>query len=624
MLAIDDLVDQGQRQHITLTQIISNAVWPQVKFFIDTNNHGISKGDSKQENQLHFMTLDASIVKLMDNTPIVKINIIDTQGHTIYATEPGEVDKVMPDGYIGNYAAINNRPITELNFIDFISSANGMLEDRYILSSYLPIRDPVNSEIRAILEIHADVTDTYLKILDSRNNFGFAIIGILGLVYAVLFLMVRRADVIIRKQANERERYLSEIEKINQNLDQNARELAIAHDKAVEASTYKSQFLATMSHELRTPLNAIIGYSEMLTEDLTDSGHRQSLEDLEKIQNAGKHLLNVINEILDISKIEAGRINLHLEEFDVTEVINGIASTIDPLARKGNNEFKLQCTDNLGTICSDVTRFRQILLNLLSNACKFTKNGRVELTVERSGEIDLEHIVCTVQDTGIGISAENIKKIFKPFQQADSSTTREHGGTGLGLTISKRFCELLGGSIYAQSEVNKGTRFTINIPVDASTAGEFTRARLPKATEIPVKEPSLKRTERRKKISRILLIDDEAKTRKLIQSYLEQRGFIVDTVSDGTKGMAMARFNPPDLITIDTQLPEHDGWAVLEDLKHDEQLKGIPVIMISKISEQHLNESLGAAEFLTKPIDWEQFSGVIKKWVRIENKEATK
>ena len=623
MLAIDDLMRQGQQHHITLTKIISNAIWPQVKFFISSDSEGITKGQSKQDNQLHFMTLDASVIKLMNDTPVLKINIVDLQGRTIYATDPDEVDKVMPDGYPGSTAAFTDKPNTELNFIDFIYTVKGLLKNRYVLSSYLPVHDPVNNEIRAIFEIHADVTDTYQKIIESRNNFGIAIIAILGLVYTALFLLVRRADIIIRRQANERERYLNEIEKINENLDQNARELAIAHDKAVEASTYKSQFLATMSHELRTPLNAIIGYSEMLTEDLSDTQHTQSIEDLNKIQNAGKHLLTVINEILDISKIEAGSINLHLEEFDVAEVIDGIASTIEPLARNGNNEFKLTCSGELGSICSDITRFRQILLNLLSNACKFTKDGVVELNVQRTGHNDLEQIICTVSDTGIGISPHNIEKIFKPFQQADSSTTREHGGTGLGLTISKRFCELLGGSIYAQSELNKGTRFTINLPVDATTAGEYTRARLAKPDVLHV-DTSRPKLDRRQKISRILLIDNDPNARKVLQGFLEERGFSVDTASDGAKGLAIARLTPPDLITIDSMLPEMDGWDVLQDFKHDIKLKDIPVIMISKINEKYLHDSFGAAEYLTKPIDWDQFSGVIKKWVRIDNKEEMK
>lgn len=622
MLAIDDLMNQGEQHHITLTQTFSNAIWPQVKFFIDSDKQSVIKGQSENENQLHFKTLDASVIKLIKNTPVLKIDIFDLQGRTVYATDPDAVGKVMPEDYPGRSAMTTGKPKTELRFLDYVYSVNGVLQDRYVLSSYLPVWDPASNEIRAIFEISADVSDMYMKIIESRNNFGMAIIAILGLVYTALYLLVRRADMIIRKQADDRERYLDEIETINHNLDQNARELAIAHDKAVEASTYKSQFLATMSHELRTPLNAIIGYSEMLAEDLDPESQGNAIEDLNKIQNAGMHLLTVINEILDISKIEAGRITLHLEDFDVGEVIEGIASTIEPLARKGDNTFTYTASGSLGIIHSDITRFRQILLNLLGNACKFTRNGRVELEARRSGEDDFEHIVCVVSDTGIGISQENIAKIFKPFQQADSSTTREHGGTGLGLTISKRFCELLGGSIRAESEPGKGTRFIIKLPVRSHTNQELDRVRLPDTTD-PEPQKETEQRDRRKKISRILLIDNDAGSRKLYQHYLEKHGFHIDAVSNGDKGLAIARFTPPDLITLDMSLQDDSALNVLQEIKDDDKLCQIPVIMISKFSDKAMEESSDSVEFLAKPIDWEQFGGIIRKWIRIEKKDQT-
>ena len=622
MLAIDDLMRQGEQNHITLTQTFSNAIWPQVKFFIDSDKNSVIKGQSENENQLHFKTLDASVIKLIKNTPVLKIDIFDLQGRTVYATDPEAVGKVMPEDYPGKSAMISGKAKTELRYLDYVYSVNGILKDRYVLSSYLPVSDPASNEIRAIFQISADVSDMYLKIIESRNNFGLAIIAILGLVYTALYLLVRRADMIIRKQADEREQYLSEIETINRNLDQNARELAIAHDKAVEASTYKSQFLATMSHELRTPLNAIIGYSEMLAEDLDPDSQGHAIEDLNKIQNAGTHLLTVINEILDISKIEAGRITLHLEDFDVGEVIHGIASTIEPLARKGDNIFKYSPSDPLGIIHSDVTRFRQILLNLLGNACKFTRNGRIELEARRCGDDDVEHIVCVVSDTGIGISQENIAKIFKPFQQADSSTTREHGGTGLGLTISKRFCELLGGSIRAESDPGKGTRFIVKLPVKSHINQELDRARLPDTTDSEAQKQN--EHDRRKKISRILLIDNDGGSRKLYQHYLEKHGFHIDTASDGAKGLGIARFTPPDLITLDMSLEDDGAWNILQEINADEKLREIPVIMISKFNDKSMEELSDTVELLIKPVDWEQFGGTIRKWIRIEKKDPSK
>ena len=621
-LAIEDLTQQGEKNHITLTQTFSNAIWPQVKFFIDSDKQDALRGRSQTENELNFKTLDASVNKLLKNTPVLKIKIFDLQGRTVYATDPEDVGKLMPEDYPGTRAAISGKAATELKFVDTINTVNGVLKDRYILSSYLPVYDPASNEIRAIFEIYADVSDMYLKISDSRNNFALIVIIILGLVYTALFLLVRHADLVIRKQANEREEYLSEIESINLDLDKIAKDRALAHDKAVEASTYKSQFLANMSHELRTPLNAIIGYSEMLAEDMEDSGQAQAIDDLNKIQGAGKHLLTVINEILDISKIEAGRINLHLEDFDIAEAVQGIAATVEPLARKGNNTFTLNCPSDIGTIHTDVTRFRQILLNLLGNACKFTHHGRVTLDISRTGKDEMEHIVCTVSDTGIGVSQENLNKIFKPFQQADSSTTREHGGTGLGLTISKRFCKMLGGSIRAESEPGKGTRFIVKLPIHAKSdlTPDHPQQRLPDNTD-PKADDNKLPEERRNKISRVLLIDDDPTARELFQRFLEKHGFAVETAEDGAQGLAMARNDPPDLITLDVMLPGKDGWSVLQELKQDPHLSGIPVIMISIINEESMGYALGASDYLTKPINWEHMGNVIRKWTRSEMKD---
>ena len=617
LLAIEDLTRQGEKNHIILTQTFANAIWPQVKFFIDTDRKTGLHGASQRENELNFKTLDASVKKLLKNTPVLNIKIFDLHGLTVYATDIEEVGKIMQEDYPGTQAANEGKATTELKFVDSINTVKGELKNRYILSSYLPVYDPATNDFRAIFEIYADVSEMYKKIISSGNNFALMVIIILGLVYTALFLLVRHADGVIRKQANEREDYLREIESINLDLDKIAKERALAHDKAVEASTYKSQFLANMSHELRTPLNAIIGYSEMLAEDMEHSNQAQAIGDLNKIQGAGKHLLTVINEILDISKIEAGRINLHLEDFDIAETVRGITATVEPLARKGNNTFTLNCPDDIGTIHTDVTRFRQILINLLGNACKFTHDGQVSLDITRSGTDDMEHIVCVVSDTGIGIGQENLEKIFEPFQQADSSTTREHGGTGLGLTISKRFCSMLGGSIRAESELGKGTRFIVKLPICShdEQSPDFEQQRLPDVSDPSGDDDKLPR-ERRSKISRVLLIDDDPTARDLFRRFLEKHGFAVETASDGARGLAMARLNPPDLITLDVMLPGRDGWSVLQEVKQDPLLSTIPVIMISIINEESLGYSLGASDYLTKPIDWEQMGNVIRKWTR--------
>jgi signal transduction histidine kinase len=235
---------------------------------------------------------------------------------------------------------------------------------------------------------------------------------------------------------------------------------------AVEANKAKSQFLATMSHELRTPLNAILGYSDLLKEEAEEFGEERAVPTLSKIHQAGSHLLSLINEILDLSKIEAGKMELFYERFSVENILNEVLATVTPLAKKGGNKIEVIRDDNLGDMHSDITKLRQILLNLLSNACKFTHGGKIQLDVTLEQVQDQHWINFTVTDTGIGMSAEQIHRIFDQFSQADGSTTRKYGGTGLGLTISKHFCEMLGGEIKVTSQVSRGSKFIVRLPVN--------------------------------------------------------------------------------------------------------------------------------------------------------------
>ena len=248
-------------------------------------------------------------------------------------------------------------------------------------------------------------------------------------------------------------------------------EITVARDRAEEANRSKSTFLANMSHELRTPLNAIIGYSEMLQEEAEDLGQEDFIPDLAKIQSAGKHLLNLINGVLDLSKIEAGRMELYLETFSVEELVHGVQSTIKPLMEKNGNVFEVTAGGEVGAIHADLTKTRQILLNLLSNAAKFTAQGKVTLEVARKASQGRDWIRFRVTDSGIGMTAEQIHKVFEPFSQADVSTTRQYGGTGLGLSICKRFSEMMGGDIFVESELGHGSVFTVQLPVQVAEAG---------------------------------------------------------------------------------------------------------------------------------------------------------
>ncbi len=380
-------------------------------------------------------------------------------------------------------------------------------------------------------------------------------------------------------------------------------ELAEAHDKAMEASRAKSEFLANMSHELRTPLNATIGYAELMLEEAEDMGHDMYIPDLKKIQSAGRHLLSLINDILDLSKIEAGKIDLYFETFDVRQMVDEVAGTVMPLTAKNNNTLVVTCAEDIGDMHSDMTRIRQILFNLLSNASKFTENGNITLEAKREFANGRDDIRISVADQGIGMTPEQVDKVFDVFTQADSSTTRHYGGTGLGLAITKTFCEMLHGEIHCTSEPGKGSTFAVRLPADAKVAAPAAAAAAESATEITGEAGA----------QTVLVIDDDPDVRDLLSRYLGKSGYRVATAGGGEEGLERARELRPDAITLDVLMPGMDGWAVLSALKDDAELADIPVIMVSMLDDRTLGYSLGAADYLNKPVEHERLLAVLRK-----------
>jgi signal transduction histidine kinase/DNA-binding response OmpR family regulator len=390
---------------------------------------------------------------------------------------------------------------------------------------------------------------------------------------------------------------------------QRTRELEDAKLAAESASRTKSQFLANMSHELRTPLNAIIGYSEMLVEEAGELGHHELVPDLRKIHTSGRHLLGLINDVLDLSKIEAGRMEMYLEPFDVAEAVREVATTIEPLVRKNGNTLELGIEPGVGTIHADQVKVRQILFNLLSNATKFTENGTVGVHAARRDGPAGERMVISISDTGIGMTHEQVGRLFQPFTQADASTTKKYGGTGLGLTITKRFAEMMGGSVAVSSAPGSGTTFVVDLPVE-------------------VREPASLREEAGMAAgdefggdgfagdgggATILVVDDDPAAREMISRTLLREGYRVITAADGDEGLRLAAEQRPALITLDVMMPVMDGWSVLSRLKADPELAEIPVVIVSVVDDRSLAFSLGATEYMTKPVDRERLGGLLRR-----------
>ena len=417
---------------------------------------------------------------------------------------------------------------------------------------------------------------------------------------------IQHRDTALRGANEELQTRTRELEEEISQRKQAQEELIKAKHVAEEASRAKSTFLANMSHELRTPLNAIIGYSEMLEEEAEDSATVETVQDLRKIKSAGKHLLSLINDVLDLSKIEAGKMSLHLETFDVSGMIEEIATTLQPAIVKNSNTLRVHLADDVSIMRADITKVRQILFNLLSNACKFTDHGTISLDLDQSREQGRDWLRFRVTDTGIGISAKQKENLFQEFAQADTSIARKYGGTGLGLAITHRFVQLMKGRIGVESRPDEGSTFTVHIPtqVTLDTVGP---------TQAEGNSGSDAIAEIKTDRDTILVIDDDPAVRELMSRFVGKLGFNVLTVASGEEGLRLAKKVRPVLITLDVVMPGCDGWSVLSKMKADSELSKIPVIMVTIVDNEAKGLDLGASNYLIKPVDRERLAVLIEK-----------
>jgi PAS domain S-box-containing protein len=406
--------------------------------------------------------------------------------------------------------------------------------------------------------------------------------------------VVAVSDIDDRKKAEATQR------RMNEELSLRKEEADTAKEAAEAANKAKSAFLANMSHELRTPLSAVIGYTELLEEEASEA---VMLTDLAKIKANAKHLLRLINDVLDLSKVEANKMEIVTETFDVATFAGDTVATVEPLARVKANTITVELAESLGTMHSDAVKLRQCLFNLLSNACKFTANGQVVLRVHREAGPGGDWLVFAVEDTGIGMTAEQLGRLFQRFSQADETTTRKFGGTGLGLALSRAFSKLLGGDIDVTSALGVGTCFTMRVPATApelATDGERQPGTFDDAPHDQTRDL-------------VLVVDDEVSQRDLLTRFLRKQNFEVRTASDGRSGLELARLLKPKVVLLDVMMPGMDGWSVLTALKADDATVDLPVVMVSFVAEPKIGTALGAAATIAKPIDWGRLQAVLTK-----------
>jgi signal transduction histidine kinase len=465
--ALGDLRALQERQHVGLTQAFANSVWPGFETFV-ASTPGLD-GDALRARP-ETARLREAVLMQMQGTSVVKVKIYNLAGLTVFSSDAAQIgaDQSKNAGFL---AARSGGMASELTHRDTFNAFDGVIENRDVFSSYIPLRRAgQNGAIDGVFEIYTDVTPLLQQIAQTQIRVVSGVTLVLAVLYIALFLVVLRADRIIHRQAIEHERAEEQLRQ--------TKETAEAANRA------KTTFLTNMSHELRTPLTSIIGYGELLQKDIELSGRAELIPDLLKIQAASRHLLALISDLLDYSQIEAGEMPLHLETFTVRELVDEVEATIQPLLIRNGNTLEVRRVDDLGSMRADPTKVRQVLLNLLSNAAKFTERGTITLRVSSelramSSEVEADQrstqnsklktqnwFIFEVSDTGIGIPRDKIQELFREFTQGDESPTRKYGGAGLGLAISWRYCEMMGGRITVTSEPGVGSTFVVYLPAE--------------------------------------------------------------------------------------------------------------------------------------------------------------
>ncbi len=552
-----------------------------IEFISDKNNHP-------------FLT--SIINDSIEQTKVVKVKIYDPKLKNIYSTTKENIGKIIDaSNVIKVYET--GKSFTEIKHYNQFTIDGKILNNVSLLTTYIPMLitheiQGTNTKEYGLFGIYVNVTDRYQSIVSSQWRFVSVITLVLLIISILLYIEVRRINFITNKKQDDLDIELRKAEKTNLVLGKNFAKVATKRDRAVKENEAKRQFLANMSHELRTPLNAIIGYSEMISDDMDDGETGKVKEDSARINSAGKHLLIIINDILDISKIEAGKMELNVEEFNINDMVNELVATSKLLADKNNNTISVISNHSVISIESDLTRTRQILLNLLSNAIKFTKDGEISISINDSTLDGHSSVEFVVQDSGIGLDAKYIEEIFSPFNQADSSSSKKYEGTGLGLTISKLFCELMNGTISVKSEIGHGSTFYVNIPREVKVNRDNNT----------VVDNSRRRIEY---CASVLIINNNINEINILAGYLTNLKFHVITARNCEAGMLLVKNNSIDIIILDDNIMDRDSSSIMQTLKNNIKTKNTCIVLCSSNAEHDLTSSYYVDVFLPKPLNKE-------------------
>lgn len=488
------------------------------------------------------------------------------------------------------------------------------LQDKLDLSNkkmnlgLLPVHNLEGESIGRLLMLK-DISEAYSHYLISLRITSVSFGVIISLIFVYFWFFLGRIERNIAKSEQDIIHAKNQAELARDDAQH-------AKKQAEEANKIKSEFLAKMSHELRTPLNAIIGITEMMAEDAEEFGDEDYKEPLGRVLRSGKHLLSLINDILDLSKIEAGKMELHPESFDVSLFIGDLNRTCAPLAQKNNNQLRVNISDGAADIYADSTRLKQVLLNLVSNACKFTNDGEILLSVEPCRLHEQDAIRFIIRDSGIGMNEQQLSLLFQDFQQVDSSATRKYEGTGLGLSISKKLVALMEGEISVSSQAGQGSEFVVQLPLNNLDANTEQSTRPP---SLDVTEPELKDDPPNSNAPsrhNVLIVEDDDNMIELLKYHMGKQNINVDIARDGAQALQKARASKPALITLDINMPKLNGWDTLAAMRADPDLKDIPIIVLTVQEEKQKGIELGASEYLTKPIDKEELVMIVNKFLK--------